>query len=218
MTRTEAAHALMDAVEFLKRNGLLGRRAHANLSARLGPDTMLLTRGGNVAALTEASFAVVRTDGTVMEGEVDPGNQEIVEMHAGVYRMRPQVGAIIHTHAPHLTAFAIARQPLPLAYEPLLRAGLTEPVPVVPWAPRGSEASVGGILKTAAAHPTVPAVLLANHGVLVYHESPAGTASLLGTLEEAAELSLMAAGVGGAVEFPPEAVSQVKERMAAFHS
>ncbi len=217
MERSEAAAALIEAVEYLKANGLLGRRAHANLSARLTSDTMLLTRGGSVASLTDDSFAVIRLDGTVLDGEVDPGNREIIEMHAGVYRLRPDVGAIIHTHAPHLTAYAIAHRPLPLAYEPLLRAGLTEPVPVVPWAPRGSEASVGGILKTAEAHPNMSAVLLANHGVLVYHTSPASTASLLGTLEEAAELSIRAATLGGAAEFPAAAFSQVKERMAAFH-
>ncbi len=218
MERHEAATALIEAVRFLKDNGLLGRRAHANLSARLNAETMLLTRGGNVASLGEDSFAVIRLDGTVVDGEVDPGNQEIIDMHAGVYRLRPDVGAIIHTHAPYLTAYAIAHAPLPLAYEPLLRAGLTEPVPVVPWAPRGSEASVGGILQTAQAHPTVPAVLLANHGVLVYHVSPASTASLLGTLEEAAELSARAATLGGAAGFPPEAFAQVKERMAAYRS
>jgi ribulose-5-phosphate 4-epimerase/fuculose-1-phosphate aldolase len=64
----------------------------------------------------------------------------------------------------------------------------------------------------------VPAVLLANHGVLVYHVSPASTASLLGTLEEAAELSSRAATLGGAAGFPPEAFAQVKERMAAYRS
>ena len=217
MSRDRLIADLIEATDFLKQGGLLGRRSHANLSARWGADRIVLTLGGNVQDLTPASFAVVGLDGTVLEGEVDPGNQEIVEMHAGVYRLRPDVGAVIHTHAPHLTAFAIAHEPLPLAYEPLLRFGLREPVPVVPWAPRGSEASVGGILRMAESHPDLSAVLLANHGVLVFHKTPASTAGLLGTLEEAAELSLMAKTLGEPRPFPDSAVAQVKERMAAFH-
>jgi L-fuculose-phosphate aldolase len=217
LNRDALVHELIAATDFLKQEGLLGRRSHANLSARLGSDRMVLTRGGDVRALRPDSFAVVALDGTVLEGEVDPGNQEIIEMHAGVYRRRADVGAIIHTHAPHLTAFAIAHEPLPLAYEPLLRFGLSVPVPVVPWAPRGSEGSVRGILDAAESHPGLPAVLLANHGVLVFHQTPHSTANLLATLEEAAELTIRAGSLGGAKALPPEATEAVRNRMAAFH-
>ena len=40
-----------------------------------------------------------------------------------VYRARPQIGAVIHTHSPNLVVFALARRPLPVRYEPLLHLG-----------------------------------------------------------------------------------------------
>jgi L-ribulose-5-phosphate 4-epimerase len=39
---------------------------------------------------------------------------------------------VIHTHSPNLVAFALARRPLPVRYEPLLQMGQAEEVPVVP--------------------------------------------------------------------------------------
>lgn len=139
-------------------------------------------------------------------------------MHAGVYRNRRRVGAVIHTHSPHITAFAVANQPIPLDYEPLLRFGLTEAVPVVPWAPRGSEASVSAIFAIVQNHPGLPAVMMANHGVLVFHDSPISTANFLMTLDEAAELTLLATALGGPKLLAEEAIEAVRERMLEFHS
>ncbi|WP_369681865.1 class II aldolase/adducin family protein [Alicyclobacillus macrosporangiidus] len=51
-------------------------------------------------------------------------------------------------------------------------------------------------------HPGLPAVLLANHGVLAFASDPMQTARLLATLDEAATLALWAQAVGGA-KSPP---------------
>jgi L-fuculose-phosphate aldolase len=47
-------------------------------------------------------------------------------MHACVYRERKDVGAVIHTHSPRATSFALAHTPLPVAYEAFLRFGVTD--------------------------------------------------------------------------------------------
>ncbi|MCY0900908.1 MAG: class II aldolase/adducin family protein [Firmicutes bacterium] len=216
MELNEAKKALIHAAGSLRDAGLMFRGHHANLSARLSEDTMLMTRGGNVANLDDNSFAVIRTDGTVLEGEVMPAQAEIIEMHAAVYRARPAVGGIIHTHAPHATAFAVAQEPIPVVYEPLMRFGMTEPAPVIPWAPRGSTASVQGIVDAVTSHPGVSAVLLANHGVLAFSKSPADTAQLLSTLDEAAELILHARLIGGEKPLPAQAFAQIEERKREF--
>ncbi|MBX5465954.1 MAG: class II aldolase/adducin family protein [Firmicutes bacterium] len=213
-----AKEAVVEAARLLASSGMLFRGSHANLSARLDERRFVMTRGGSVAALDVTGFAILDVDGTVLEGEMDPTNQEVIAMHAGLYRIRPAAGAVIHTHAPHLTTFAVAQEPVPLVYEPVLRFGITEPIPVVPWAPRGSERSVGGILETAETHPGVSAVLLANHGVLVWAEDPDRACHLLINLDEMAELALMARALGGAKPLPDRAVEAVRERMAAFGS
>jgi len=215
-SRQEAEDGIIAAATALLKAGMMFRGQHANLSARVGRDQVLMTSGGSVAHLTSANFALLDLAGNVVDGAMDASNQEVIQMHTRIYRVRSRVGAVIHTHAPHITAFAVARKPIPLAYEPLLRFGVTEPVPVVPWAPRGSEASVGAIARMAEQHPSLPAVIMANHGVLVFHDSPASAARLLTTLDEAAELVLAAQALGGAQNLDEAAVAEVQERMASF--
>ncbi|ADG07439.1 class II aldolase/adducin family protein [Kyrpidia tusciae] len=213
---SRAKTELIQASRALRDAGLMFRGYHANLSARISEDEMILTKGGNVAHLDEDSFAVVRIDGTVLEGEVAPAQAEIIQMHAAVYRERASVGSVIHTHAPHATVFAVAHQPIPIVYEPLVRFGVTDAIPVVPWAPRGSDASVNGIIDIVRGHPGVSAVLLANHGVLVFSRTPAEAVQLLATLDEAAELILNARLIGGEKRLPNEAFEQIEQRMREF--
>lgn len=143
---------------------------------------------------------------------------EVVSMHAAVYQARPSVGSVIHTHAPNATAFAVAHEPIPAVYEPLLRFGVTGSVPVVDWAPRGSRESVQGIVRFVQEDPGVSAVLLANHGVLGFSSTPSLAAQLLATLDEAAELILKARLIGGEKPLPAKAFDQVKENMSKFGS
>uniref|UniRef100_UPI0007837312 class II aldolase/adducin family protein n=1 Tax=Alicyclobacillus sendaiensis TaxID=192387 RepID=UPI0007837312 len=169
-----------------------------------------------IERLDENSFALIRLDGQVIEGDIAPVMAEIIQMHAGVYRERPSVGCVIHTHAPHATAFAVAQQPIPVVYEPLVRFGVTEDIPVVPWAPRGSDASVKGIVQIVKERPGVWAVLLANHGVLAFSHTITETVQLLATLDEAAETVLNARMLGGEKRLPDQAFTQIQERMREF--
>lgn len=206
--------AVVEAAQALFVNGVMSHSGHANLSARVDDARMLLTVEGQVRALGPDRLALVGLDRAVLEGELDPTNAEIVAMHSEVYRARPEVGGIIHTHSPHLLAFAMANRPLPCRYEALLRFGQAAEVPVVPWAPRGSERAVGGILDALDELPATQAVLLGNHGVLVLGRGPNEAASLVTVLEEAAEGELAAVTLGGAVDFPAGALEDVRASMA----
>ena len=217
-THDRARASLVAAAARLFHTGVMSHSGHANLSTRVSPERILLTTGGFVEALTPDALAVVQIDGTVVEGTLDPTNAEIVMMHTRVYQARPSIGAIIHTHSPHLLAFALANQPLPDRYEALLRFGQTEAVPVAPWAPRGTERSVGAIVDLVTAHPDTRAVLLGNHGVLVFGSSPDATVSLLVVLEEAAEAELRAATLGGARDLEAGALEAVRAGMARVGS
>lgn len=214
LSNVDARNEVVDAARSLFANGVMSHSGHANLSARVDDDTMLLTMEGQVRDLGPEGLALVRLDGTVLEGEVTPTNYEIVSMHSEIYRTRPAVGGIIHTHSPHLLAFALANRILPSRYEALLRFGQASPVPVVPWAPRGSERSVGAIIETVKEHPETQAVLLGNHGVLVFASGPHQAASLLTVLEEAAGAETQAAALGGAVDLPAGALADVRASMA----
>jgi L-fuculose-phosphate aldolase len=214
MTEQGQRLAIVEASQALFRNQVMSHTGHANLSARVAPDEMLLTVDGMVRDLSAERMARVRLDGQVLSGDLDPTNAEIVAMHGDVYRARADVGGIIHTHSPGLLAFAMANRALPCRYEALLRFGQAIPVPVVPWAPRGSERSVEGIVDAIRQHPDTKAVLLGNHGVLAFAASPQAAAALITVLEEAAQAELAAEGLGGAQDFPPKALEEVRAAMA----
>ena len=94
--------------------------------------------------------------------------------------------------------------------------GLPAGVPVADYGPRGSDQAVANI--RAAVAPGVPAVLLANHGVLVFHRTPELAIMVGGIVEEAAQAGINAAGLGGPVEIAAELRAAALQRAMAFDS
>lgn len=217
MATTQAADELVAAAQALFTAGVMSHSGHANLSARLDAESFLLTPGF-VRDLGPGDLAVVSLDGRVLDGELRSVSTEIIAMHSAVYRARPHVGAVIHTHSPSATAFAVAHRPLPCRTEPMLRFGQPEEVPVVPWGPRGSDVSVRGIVDVLEQRPTTSAALLANHGLLVFGPDSTATAHLVVAIEESAEAEIAAATIGGAVDFPEGALAAVRSSIARVAS
>lgn len=210
-----AAESLMAAVDRLFAAGVMSHSGHGNLSARLPEDRMLLTATGVLTGISTDDFAVVGLDGTEHDDRLQAGSREIVGMHAVVYRERADVGAVIHTHSPAVTGFAVAGRALPCRYEGLLRFGQATDVPCVPWAPRGSPESVSGIAAALRADPATRAVVLGNHGLLAFGADPDSAAQLVVILEEAAAAELHAITLGGSTPFPPDALESVRASIAA---
>jgi len=217
MTYDNLRSRMIAAARLLFAAGVMSHSGHANMSVRLPePERLLMTAHGQVKDLTAEQLAVVTLTGEVIEGDVDSTNREIIAMHAAVYRERPEAQAVIHTHSPYVTSFALAHQPLPCRYEALLRFGVAQDIPVAAWGPRGSEESIRAIRETLQAHPAVPAVLLANHGLLAFGKDVGAAAQLIVAMEEAAEMTLGAESVGGAQPFPEGALEQVRAHIARF--
>lgn len=111
---------MVQAARQLAGAGVLSHSGHGNMSVRLPEkEQLLLTSVSHIAHLTTEQLVVVTFDGEVVEGNIDPTSREIVGMHACVYRERRDVQAVIHTHSPRVTSFALAQQPLPCVYEAL---------------------------------------------------------------------------------------------------
>jgi len=210
---------LIDAANRLFAAAVMSHSGHGNLSVRLPePERLLLTAGGHIHQLAPEQFVVVTFDGEVVEGAIEAVAREIVGMHAGVYRERPDVQAVIHTHSPRATSFAVANKPLPVVYEAFLRFGMVEDIPVAEWAPRGSAEAVANIREQLRLHPGIPALLLGNHGLLAFGADPAAAAQIIIIMEEAAELFLDAQTLGGAHPFPPDALDRERAHMQRFRS
>jgi L-fuculose-phosphate aldolase len=151
-----------------------------------------------------------------MEGTLPPIQGAVVAMHTAMYHDRPDVGCVIHTHSPYATAFAVANRPIDCWIEALAMFGLPDGVPVAAYGPRGSEQAVGNI--RAAVRPGVPAVLLANHGVLVFHRTPDLAVLVGGVVEEAARAAINALALGGPVEIAADLRAAALQRAMTFEA
>ena len=214
---SEAAEQLVAAARHLLKAGVISHSGHANLSVRLDADHFLLTPG-LIRDLRAEELAIVRKDGQVVHAALRSSSVEIISMHGVLYRLRPDVNAVMHTHSPSATAFAVAHRPLPCRTEALLRFGQADDILVVPWGPRGSDVSVRGIAEVLRQQPTTSAVLLANHGLLAFGPDAASAADLVIAIEESAEAVMAAAILGGAVPFPDGALDDVRASIATAAS
>lgn len=214
-TVAEARKAILEAARVIVSAGTVSRSGHGNISARIaGTDRIVLTAVGGITSLREEDLAVLTLDGTVLEGRLDPTAAEITRMHTEVYRRRADVGGVIHTHAPFVTAYAVANRPLECIYEGMARFDIVDPVPVAAYAPRGSEESVGNIV--AAIDDRARAVLLQNHGILTFAGDVVAAARVLTVLEEAAELGVYAAGLGVPTTISAHMAEYARRRAADF--
>jgi L-fuculose-phosphate aldolase len=195
--------------------GAISTNGHGNVSLRVpGSDEMYFTAGPSLRNHPVEAVVRVGLDGTLREGDLPPIQGAVVDMHTALYADHPDVGCVIHTHSPYATAFAVANRPIGCWVEALAMFGLPTGVPVAAYGPRGSAESVANI--RAATRPGVPAVLLANHGVLVFHRTPDLAILVGGVIEEAAQAGFHAAAIGGPVELPEGMRAAALQRAMAF--
>lgn len=196
-------------------SGAISPNGHGNLSLRVpGAAEMVYCTAPTLYGVTDANVARIGLDGQVIEGDVPPINRAVIDMHTAIYADFPEAGCVIHTHAPYATAFAVARRPIECWIEALAMFGLADGVPLAAYGPRGSAQAVANI--RAALKGGAPAVLLANHGVLVFHRTPPEAVNVLGIVEEAARDAINAIALGGPVLVEPEMRAAALQRAAAF--
>jgi L-fuculose-phosphate aldolase len=146
----------------------------------------------------DASWLLIDDALTVIEGAGAFGIREpnpATRFHLWVYRARPDVHAILHTHPPACSALAAAEQPLVVAHmdaTPLFEDTAFLPKwPGLPTADREGEIIAEGL---GSRH----AVLLAHHGMLTAGRTVQEAAFLAVFMERMARQQIDAAAVGGA--------------------
>ena len=198
-------------------SGAISANGHGNVSLRVpGADEMYFTSAPSLRGLGPEGVVRVGLDGTLLEGQLPPIQGAVVAMHTAMYQDSAEVGCVVHTHSPYATAFAVANRAIDCWIEGLAMFGLPDGVPVAGYGPRGSDQAVANI--RAAVRPGVPAVLLANHGVLVFHRTPDLAVMVGGIVEEAAQAAINAQAVGGPVAIPADLRAAALQRAMAFET
>ena len=206
-----------DIAQRVVASGAISANGHGNVSVRVpGAEEMYFTAGPSLRDHPASAVVRVGLGGTLLEGELPPIQGAVVAMHTAMYADQPDVGCVLHTHSPYATAYAVAHRPIGCWVEALAMFGLATGVPVAGYGPRGSEQAIASI--RASVTPGVPAVLLANHGVLVFHRTPELAILVGGVVEEAAQAGINAAALGGPVEIPAELRAAALQRAMSFES
>ena len=213
----DLAEQVADIAQRVVASGAISANGHGNVSIRVpGAEEMYFTAGPSLRGHPASAVVRVGLDGTLIEGDLPPIQGAVVAMHTAMYQDHADVGCVLHTHSPYATAYAVAQRRIECWIEAMAMFGLAEGVPVASYGPRGSAQAVANIRQAATAG--VPAVLLANHGVLVFNRTPELAVLVGGVVEEAAQAGLGAAGLGGPVEIPADLRAAALQRAMAFDS
>jgi L-fuculose-phosphate aldolase len=207
--------AIIQAAESLVKAGVLSNSLHGNISVRIpGTDTIVLTGRASLASFAEEELAVLDLDGNVLQGRLEPTAHEIVHMHTTPYKLRKDVGSVIHTHSPYATTYAVASKPLECISEAMSRFEMTGPIPVARYAPRGSQEAVQNIASVI--DERTKGILLENHGILTMGPDASAAARVVVVMEETAFLGINAAALGGARPIPAHMLHASADRAAEF--
>jgi L-ribulose-5-phosphate 4-epimerase len=133
-----------------------------NVSARVpGRDLMVIKPSGvSYDTLTPESMVVTDLHGELVDGEHSPSSDTAA--HAYVYRHRPDVGGVVHTHSTYATAWAARAEPIPCVLT-MIADEFGGEVPVGPFALIGDDSIGRGIVDTLKDSRS-KAVLMAGHG------------------------------------------------------
>ncbi|MPM45956.1 L-fuculose phosphate aldolase [bioreactor metagenome] len=165
-----------------------------NISARV-PETGTIAvtpSGRNYRDLQESDIVLTDINGNIIDGSLKPSSE--LQMHLAIYKARPDVMAIIHTHSIFASSCAVANKAIPPIIEDLVQV-VGGSVDVATYALPGTNELAENVV---AAIGHKGAALLSNHGVVCCGENLRETLLACELVERAAQMFIYASQLGGA--------------------
>lgn len=190
----------------------LNRGASGNLSVRAG-EAMLITPSGVPPAALEpvqiARMPLDAEDGT-WEGPLKPSSEW--RFHRDLLRARPELGAVVHTHAPWSTVLAVARRPIPAVHYMIAAFG-GPVIRVADYACYGTAELSAAVMRAMEGRF---GCLMANHGMLTAAPTLARAVWLAHELEALAHQHYHALLIGGGHVLGEAELSEVARGFASY--
>jgi len=198
---------LVDAIRMLERAGYIDHNGHA--SARRDATSFYINSGASVrGALTVDDIVTVDLDGNLVEGTAKPPLE--YHIHSEIYRARPDVNAVMHTHPQWSTYLTMTGTP----YLPVYAQGvLVGDLPVLDSVLSINTRPMGE--KLAAALGRRPAVLLKAHGAVAVGADIVECFALAAYIEENAYRQYMAMQIGKPYVFSEAEQQASREKLWA---
>ncbi len=188
-------------------NGLVAWTS-GNVSARDSKTGLVVIKPSGVVyeELTPEKMVVVDLEGKRVEGRLNPSVD--TPTHLYIYKQRPDVGGIVHTHSNFATAFAAVGKPIPA----VLTAICDEfggPIPVGKFAPIGGEEIGREVVRGIGGSP---AILMQNHGVFTIGRDAGSAVKAAVMVEDVARTVFYAMQLGRPIAIPKEMVDRLHKR------
>ena len=179
-----------------------------NVSGR-DPETGLVVikpSGVKYPDMQPEHLIVIDLEDKIVEGSLSPSSD--TASHLYIYRHRPDVGGIVHTHSPYATAFAAVNKPIPV-YLTAIADEFGGPIPVGGFALIGGE-EIGKVVVDSIG--SSPAVLLKNHGVFTIGKNAESAVKAAIMTEDVARTVWYALQIGTPDVIPADDVAKLHQR------
>jgi ribulose-5-phosphate 4-epimerase/fuculose-1-phosphate aldolase len=170
--------------------GLVGG-AGGNISVRVPEreEALISATGVSLGDITPATVVRVDLKGQSIEAHGGCRPSKETGFHVCAYRLRPQVGAVVHLHPPFATAFAVRGKELPLVTDGAMLN--LKHVPVVGHAPSGSADLHRIVEEGLIKYPDAKAILMERHGMFSMGPNLMVAYNLADLVEDTAKIALL---------------------------
>ncbi len=184
-----------------------------NLSVRMEDGSVLSTPTLMSKGMMEADdLVIVDEHGRKISGRREVSSE--IAMHLFIYRMRPDVNAVVHAHPPTATGFAAAGMPLDAA----LCSEIVVTLGSVPLARYGTPGTIELAEALAPLIPDHQAILMANHGVVTYGEDLLTAFMNMETVEHYAKIALVTHMLGQQQPLSGKHLDKLHEIRLKYHN
>ena len=196
---------LVDAIRMLARANIVDHSGHG--SARRDAESFYINSAASArGALTTDDIVAVDLEGNLVEGRARPPLE--FHIHSEIYRARPDVQAVLHTHPRWSTFLTMVGTPYRVVYA---QGALLGDIPLVDSPLSVNTRTMGE--RVAATLGAAPAVLLKSHGAVVVGSDLVQCFALTAYLEENAYRQYMAMQIGDPYVFSAEEQQAFRERL-----
>jgi L-ribulose-5-phosphate 4-epimerase len=181
-----------------------------NVSARDPESNLVVIKPSGVKyeGLSPENMVVVDVDGMVIEGEHKPSSD--TASHCYIYRQRPDLYGVVHTHSRYATAFAALGIPIPC-----FLTGMADefggPIPCGGFALIGGE-EIGREVVRCLEGSNSPAVIMQNHGVFTVGKTCEAAVKAAVMAEDSAMTSWLALQIGTPIPIPEDQIAKLHYR------
>ena len=196
-----------DAAHELARLGLVAGSS-GNLSARLPDPSGLLAitpLGKALSELNSGDIVVTDFDGEPVEKDLVPSSETL--LHAGVYKARPEVGAVVHTHSVYASVAAVAGLDIPPLIDEMVIA-VGGPIRISRYAFPGTQELADNVLVTLG---DTSAALMRNHGAIGVGRDLREALNVSALIERAAQIYIQASLLGKVNVLPKQVIQAQME-------